>query len=107
LLKSRRKKKKTLTFETTKLKNKTGLGRQVSTFEHAGWRLRLDHFSSFHTSLIFLLNSHTPPGPGIRQQNLGATKIQSCETCSSQGDWFAQAWPIIDTTRKQNKRTLQ
>jgi hypothetical protein len=36
--KTKNKKQKTnLTFETTKLKNKTGLGRQVSTFEHAGW----------------------------------------------------------------------
>jgi hypothetical protein len=47
LLKSRKKKKKkqtNLTFETTKLKNKTGLGRQVSTFELAGWVIEIGSF---------------------------------------------------------------
>jgi hypothetical protein len=34
------------------------------------------------------------------------TKIQNCETCSSQGDWFAQAWPLTDT-KKEKKRRLQ
>ncbi len=39
----------------------------------------------------------------LHGNTLVATKIQNCESCSSQGDWFAQAWPIIDT-RKEKKR---
>ncbi len=55
------------------------------------------------TRLILVLVPATPKTCGACWEPIGtkagtswegATKIQNCETCSSQGDWFAQAWPI-------------